>query len=372
MSALLLLRAVTAAGLLAVADTLGVQRTADDLVTNTRQVLHTTAAHQHVRVLLEVVADPGNVGGHLDAIGEPHTGHLAERRVRLLGGGGVDARADTAPLRAPLERRGLGLTDLCLAALADQLLNRGHRVSVRAFAGSSFLCFRRCCRCRDLQVCGLPRPPRSGVSRQLPTRLNRDLSSGGGTHGARRSRQTAASARMRAHELTGTKETPTPGFASRQNDGIRVDPAVLWFTAGALEALNGHRTLWARVKCSGTPPLPHAFARNPPAYKWRHPDNGTPPPAKIAEIRAARAAGASRGPGGTAAARVPAPRRQRHLYKDVCKRERPALWQGRAFRTPSPNPGGPAHGSAVVLTEVVLLQRHGPAGADRKSGGEGK
>src|SRR5690606_39982453 len=76
-----------------------------------------------------------------------------------------------------------------------------------------------------------------------------------------------------------------------------------------------------------------------------------------------RSAGASRGPGGTAAARVPAPRRQRHLYKDVCKRERPALWQGRAFRTPSPNPGGPAHGSAVVLTEVVLLQRHGLAGA---------
>src|ERR671911_27584 len=86
-SALLLLRAVTAASLLAVLHALGVERAADDLVAHTGEVLHTTAADEHDRVLLEVVPHAGDVGGDLDAAGEPHAGDLAERGVRLLGRG---------------------------------------------------------------------------------------------------------------------------------------------------------------------------------------------------------------------------------------------------------------------------------------------
>src|ERR687884_1570752 len=126
MSALLLLRAVPAASLLAVADALGVQRAADDLVAHAGEVLHTTAAHEHHRVLLQVVADAGDVGGHLDAAGEADAGDLAQRRVRLLRRRRVDARAHAAALRGTLQRRGLGLLDLVLAALADQLVDRGH------------------------------------------------------------------------------------------------------------------------------------------------------------------------------------------------------------------------------------------------------
>src|SRR4051812_42542449 len=126
MSALLLLRAVTAAGLLAVADTLGVQRTADDLVTDAGEVLHPAAAHEHDGVLLQVVTDAGDVGRDLDATGQPHAGDLAQRRVRLLGRGGVHPGADATALRGTLQRRGLGLADLVLPALADQLLDRRH------------------------------------------------------------------------------------------------------------------------------------------------------------------------------------------------------------------------------------------------------
>src|SRR5919199_1898279 len=89
MSALLLLRAVTAAGLLAVADALGVQRTADDLVPDAGEVLHPAATDEHDRVLLQVVADAGDVRGHLDLAAELHPSDLAQRGVRLLGGGGV-------------------------------------------------------------------------------------------------------------------------------------------------------------------------------------------------------------------------------------------------------------------------------------------
>src|SRR5580693_5812599 len=124
-SALLLLRAVPTARLLAVADTLGVERTADDLVTHTGQVADTAAADQHDGVLLEVVADAGNVGGDLNLACQPDAGDLAQRGVRLLGRGRVYARAHATTLRALLERRRLVLRHLVLAALADQLLDRG-------------------------------------------------------------------------------------------------------------------------------------------------------------------------------------------------------------------------------------------------------
>src|SRR5580692_2476335 len=124
MSALLLLRAVTATGLLTAADALGVQGAADDLVTHSGEVTDAPAADQDDGVLLEVVADAGDVGGDLNVAGEPDPGDLAKRRVRLLGRGGVDARADPAALRAALERRGVVLGYLVLAALSDQLLDR--------------------------------------------------------------------------------------------------------------------------------------------------------------------------------------------------------------------------------------------------------
>src|SRR5512142_2012809 len=130
MSALLLLRAVAAARLLAVAHALGVQGTADNLVADPGQVPHPAAAHQHDRVLLQVVPDAGNVGGDLDLAGEPDPRHLAQSGVRLLGRGRVDARANAAALGAALERRRGGLGYLVLAALSDQLLDSGHRVSV--------------------------------------------------------------------------------------------------------------------------------------------------------------------------------------------------------------------------------------------------
>src|SRR5258707_5552250 len=140
MSALLLLRAVTAAGLLAVADALGVQRATDDLVAHAGQVPHPPAAHQHDGVLLEVVAHAGDVGRDLDVAGEPDPRHLAERRARLLGRGRVDARADPAALGAGLDCRGLVLGYLVLPALADQLLDLWQRVSIFSARGArSFL-----------------------------------------------------------------------------------------------------------------------------------------------------------------------------------------------------------------------------------------
>src|SRR3954454_1923338 len=125
-SSALLLGAVAAAGLLTVAHARGVERATDDLVADAREILHPAAAHEHDGVLLQVVALTRDVGRHLHPAGQPDTGDLAEGRVRLLGGVGVNARAHTTALRGALERRRLALGGLRLTAFSDELLDGGH------------------------------------------------------------------------------------------------------------------------------------------------------------------------------------------------------------------------------------------------------
>src|SRR5215208_4952213 len=129
------LRAVLRAGLLAVAHTGGVERAAHDLVAHARQVLDAAAAHEHDRMLLQVVAFPGDVGGDLHAVRQANARDLAQRGVGLLRRGRVDAGADATALRggdAPLAalaglEAGRGELLLRLAtALPDELIDAWH------------------------------------------------------------------------------------------------------------------------------------------------------------------------------------------------------------------------------------------------------
>ena len=85
-----LLCSVQGTTLLTVLDTLSIERATHDVVTHTREILHTAAAHEHDGVLLQIVAFARNVGGDFDARAQAHTGDLTQCRVRLLRGGGVN------------------------------------------------------------------------------------------------------------------------------------------------------------------------------------------------------------------------------------------------------------------------------------------
>ena len=71
--------AVLGAGLVTACNTLGIQSTTDDVVTHTGEVLNTTATDQHDGVLLQVMADTGNVRGDLNTIREANTQPYAEQ-----------------------------------------------------------------------------------------------------------------------------------------------------------------------------------------------------------------------------------------------------------------------------------------------------
>src|SRR5882672_6562421 len=71
------LGAVLRAALLTIFHSRSIQRAAHNVITNTRQILHTAAAHQHDRVLLQVMPDSWNVRGDFDCIGQADASHLA-------------------------------------------------------------------------------------------------------------------------------------------------------------------------------------------------------------------------------------------------------------------------------------------------------
>src|SRR5262249_2712857 len=117
---------VLASSPLAPLHTHGVEGPAHDVVAHARQVLHAAAPDEHDGVLLQVVADAREVRRDLDAVGEPHPRHLAERGVRLLRGRREDADAHAPLLRRSLEGRAVGLGAQLLTTDPDQLANRGH------------------------------------------------------------------------------------------------------------------------------------------------------------------------------------------------------------------------------------------------------
>src|SRR6266700_3372112 len=120
------LGAVLRTALATVGDAGGVQRAANDVIANAGQVLDTTAADQHHGVLLQVVPFARDIGRHLHPVGQPHAGDLAQRRVRLLGRGGVNTNADASPLRARLQRGRIRLSANRFPAEFHKLIDGGH------------------------------------------------------------------------------------------------------------------------------------------------------------------------------------------------------------------------------------------------------
>src|SRR5262245_43872819 len=134
------LGAVLAATLLAVAHAGGIKGAADDVVLDGREVLHPATAHEHDRVLLQVVADARDVGRDLHLVAELDARDLAQRRVRLLGRhrahlqahapllGRARDRHLTASQAVPVlaHRRRLDLLGRGLAAMAHELADGRH------------------------------------------------------------------------------------------------------------------------------------------------------------------------------------------------------------------------------------------------------
>src|SRR5688500_18512835 len=87
------LRPVETARLIAAVDAECIERAADDVVANAGEILDAATAHEHDRVLLQVVALARDVRPDLTTIAQAHARYLAQSRVGLLGSHRLDAQA---------------------------------------------------------------------------------------------------------------------------------------------------------------------------------------------------------------------------------------------------------------------------------------
>ena len=101
------LRSVFGTRLLAICNTCGVERTADNMVTRTGQVFYSAAADQYDAMLLKVVTLARNVTRNFDSVRKTNSGNLTKCGIRLLRRRSLNRRAYAALLRRGRIRRTL-------------------------------------------------------------------------------------------------------------------------------------------------------------------------------------------------------------------------------------------------------------------------
>ena len=134
--------------LISVRHTSGIQSAADDVITDTRDVLNSSAADQHNAVLLQIVTNTGDVSGNFDPVGQSDSGDLSQCRIRFLRGDGLDGCANASLLRG-VDVGGLSVQGIesfaqsgsrrllhtRLSALTNQLVDGRHILSPFSLAG---------------------------------------------------------------------------------------------------------------------------------------------------------------------------------------------------------------------------------------------
>src|SRR6267143_5590693 len=115
-------------------DAAGVQRAANDVVTDAGQIFHPAATHEHNGMLLQVVAFVRNVGNDFEAVREPDFCDFAHRGGWLVGRAGHYLEANAAAERRILQSRRLRLASHSSASLSDELIDGRHCCSSVRYA----------------------------------------------------------------------------------------------------------------------------------------------------------------------------------------------------------------------------------------------
>ena len=92
------LSAIFGTGLLPVGNAGCIKCTTNDVISGTRQVLHSSATDQNNAMLLKVVAFTRDIACHFDSVGKTYSGDFTQSRVRLLRGSSLNCSADTSLL----------------------------------------------------------------------------------------------------------------------------------------------------------------------------------------------------------------------------------------------------------------------------------
>ena len=106
---LFFLRTVFTAALFTVFHTGGIEASANDMVTNTRQIFNPSATDQHDGVLLQVMTFTRDVGDHLDLVCQADLGYFTQGGVWFLGVVVYTLVPNTTALRTTVQGPGFAL-----------------------------------------------------------------------------------------------------------------------------------------------------------------------------------------------------------------------------------------------------------------------
>ena len=123
--------AIRASRLLAFCNACRIESATNDVITNTRQILNPAATNKNNRVLLQVVADTGNVNRAFLTVDESYSCNLSECRVRLFRGSRGNGQADASLLRTLVHDRSHRLLYLFFSALSDKLIDSWHIILLK-------------------------------------------------------------------------------------------------------------------------------------------------------------------------------------------------------------------------------------------------
>lgn len=110
----------------ALIDSEGIERTTNDVITDTWKVFYPATANKNDRVFLEVVTFTTDVSDDFKAIGKADFGNFTKRGVRLLRSASHHLEANATALRAVDESRRFRLLDWNVASFANELINGRH------------------------------------------------------------------------------------------------------------------------------------------------------------------------------------------------------------------------------------------------------
>src|SRR4030043_2215448 len=96
------------------------------MIPNSWKVFYPTSSNEDNGVFLEVMANPWNISGYLDSIGQSHSSNFSKSGIRFLGSGCINSNTNPPFLRGSRKSGSRGLTFDAFPSFSNQLTNRRH------------------------------------------------------------------------------------------------------------------------------------------------------------------------------------------------------------------------------------------------------
>ena len=119
-------RAVFRTRLSAFGNACGIERSANNMITDARQVSYPAASDENGTVLLQVVTFAGDVDSSFLLVGQTDSCNFTHSGVRLFRRSRRNRQTYAASLRAFVQNRRFALFDRRLSAMLDELVDRWH------------------------------------------------------------------------------------------------------------------------------------------------------------------------------------------------------------------------------------------------------